>query len=461
MVDHPSTRGTPRPLHPATHGRRPCASRIARLATLAACALAAVASAAGAPAPPRHGPTPGNGATLAGEPTLREVFAAVLEGAPQLAVYSAEIRAREAQAVEAMLLPNPELQTDVEDVGGSGDRRAFEQTEITVVLAQLIELGGKRARRQRVAESRRALAGWDWEVARLDALAAAARAFSTTLAGQERLQLAVELTRLAEQSLRGVEAQLATGGASTIEASQARVAVAATETDQVLARNELDAARALLAGTWGEEVPRFTRVRGRLAAAPPPPFETLLAGLEANPDMARWTAEREASEAVVALERARAVPDVTVGLGGRHFAADGTNALVFGFSVPLPVFDRNQGDIQEAQARVAKVHGQRATARAATHAALARAYADLRTSWQRSEILQARAIPDAERAHAHALAAHRQGLLRFLDVLIAQRALFELRAQHVDALAAHAAATADVARLTGESLHEGASPGGD
>ena len=64
----------------------------------------------------------------------------------------------EALSLQAGALPNPELRAEVENVGGSGSRQGFEETETTLGIAQLVELGGKRAARVRMAESERGLA---------------------------------------------------------------------------------------------------------------------------------------------------------------------------------------------------------------------------------------------------------------------------------------------------------------
>ena len=52
--------------------------------------------------------------------TLEEALGATLANSPALAPYPAEIRAREGRALQGGLLSNPEIQTEVEDFGGSG-----------------------------------------------------------------------------------------------------------------------------------------------------------------------------------------------------------------------------------------------------------------------------------------------------------------------------------------------------
>ena len=85
----------------------------------------------------------------------------------------------DARILQAGLLPNPELGAEVENFGGS-DMRSGTFDECGghgSALSQLIELGGKRAKRSRVAKLERDLAGWDYEAKRLDVYVATAKGF--------------------------------------------------------------------------------------------------------------------------------------------------------------------------------------------------------------------------------------------------------------------------------------------
>src|SRR5262249_20755524 len=76
-----------------------------------------------------------------GELTLRDAIAAALRGSPELDAFASEVRAREALALQAAALPNPELVFELEDFAGSGERQGFDSAQATLSLAQLVELG--------------------------------------------------------------------------------------------------------------------------------------------------------------------------------------------------------------------------------------------------------------------------------------------------------------------------------
>ncbi|MCW5890875.1 MAG: TolC family protein [bacterium] len=428
----------------------PMVRPMALLAALACTAPPALARDAAMPAsPPEAAAAPAPSGAI----TLRDAVAAALVRSPELAAFSAEVRAREAATLQAGLLPNPVLRTDLEDFGGSGRRAAFHSAQTTISLAQLVELGGKRAKRQRVASLERDLAGWDYEARRATVLAEVTKAFVATLAAQERLALADELVRVAAASVRTVGDQVAAGAVSPIERDRAEVALDRTRLERVQIEHDVAAAKATLAATFGAERVTFTAVRGDLArVTAPAPEAEFLARVDANPDLARWTTELEQRSAAIELERARGIPDITVGVGGRHFDEDDTSGAVVELSIPLPIFDRNQGGVREAHERLAKAKAERAAAEASVRGALGRAYQEFHAAWDQVVSLRDRVIPRARAVFDGASDAYARGLYRWLEVLDAQRTLFAVRDQYVQALATYHAARVDVERLSGTPI---------
>lgn len=388
-----------------------------------------------------------------GDVSLRDALALTLERSPELQTFAWEIRARDARAVQAGLMPNPELRTDVENVGGSGNRESFESTETTVRLAQLVELGGKRSKRRRLAELESELATWDYQTKRLLVLQETSKAFVKALAAQERMRLATDQERLAERAIAAVGASVDAGATSPVESTRAQVSLGRVQLARRRAEQELVVARATLAASWGDGTPTFDALVGDLArVTPPPPADVLTARLAAAPDLARWTTELAQRRASLDVEEAQRVPNVTIGAGGRHFSDNGDNAVVLEFSVPLPIFNRNQGGIAEAEHRLAKARAEQAAAQVSAEAALATAAARLSAAYAEATRLRTTVLPQAASAHAGALDAYRQGLFRLVEVLDAQRTLFELRDDYLGVLENYHLLAADVERLTATPL---------
>jgi len=407
--------------------------------------------------PPREPPPIAPALPGAEEPTgvitLRQALSLALMKSPELAASSWEVRAREASTLQAALRPNPEFGTAAEYFGGSGTFQSFDAAETTLQLSQLIELWGRRSKRTRVAALERDLSGWDYETKRLDVLTEAAKAFVDVLVAQEQLALTTELARLAEQVFTTVSERVKAGKVSPVEETKASVALANSRIAVERDKRTLEGARKRLAATWGGTSPTFERVDGELdTVAPIPPADWFARKISQNPDVARWTVELQRRQAALELENVRRFPDLTLGGGFRRLNLTDDNALILGVSAPLPIFDRNPGGILEAKYRLAKAEEERRAAELRVHTALADAYQALATAFAEATALRDEVVPGAQSAFEAATEGYRLGKFSYLDVLDAQRTLFEARGRYIEALAAYHKALADAERLIGERI---------
>jgi cobalt-zinc-cadmium efflux system outer membrane protein len=363
------------------------------------------------------------------------------------------VRVREAEALQAGLRPNPELGLEVEDFGGSGELRGFDGAETKLLLLQRIETASKRPKRRRAAELDAAVAGWEYEEARLAVFAEVVEAFAEVLAAQERVELTAELVRVSESSVEAVGRLVSAGATSPIERTRAEVEAAAARVDLAVGRRSLESARARLAATWGGLGARFERAEGDLGAVAEPPELDLVRGwLARNPELARWNQEIERREAVVELERARRIPDVTVGAGPRRLSEVDETAFAAELSLPIPLFDRNQGALAAARSDLRKAVHERRAAEAHLAAALESAYQELAARHEEVRELREEILPDAEEAFEGVRGGYLRGLFRNVDVLDAQRRLFELRLREIEALRGYHVAEAEIERITGTPL---------
>lgn len=387
-----------------------------------------------------------------GNVTLAQAIAASLTRNPELAAASADVGIRDALITQAGLRPNPSVGVDVQDVGGSGERKGWESGQTTLSVSQPLELGGKRATRRRAAELERDVVYWEVEVRRRNLLAEVTKAFVATLVAQERLRVLDELVDIAEDSVRSVNATVEAGAVSPVERTRAEVQVSRAQAARLAAERELAVARSLLASSWGSAQATFNRVTGALEPlAKPQALETLLPHVPSIPDLTRLETELEQRRAAFALERARRIPDLTLTAGARHFADNGDGALVFGFSVPLPLFDNNRGNILAASRAVTKATLERRAGEISAETRARQAHAALVASFHQATVLRDRTIPEATRAYEGAKDAYIRGLFRYLEVLDAQRTLFEVRSDYLNVLASYYEASAELGRWVTEA----------
>ena len=386
--------------------------------------------------------------------TLRQALALTLKFNLELSAYSHELRASEAALLQAGAMPNPVLDLNGENLSNNRLRANGDRTS-TIQIGQLIELGGKRTARIKLAEAGRSLANWDYEAKRLDVLFRVSQIFIDVVAGQHGQALAGESNRLAQQVADTVGKRVLAGKVSPIEETKARIALSAAQIELEQAKRQLAVARKRLSTLWGNPNPRFQNAAGDLEKFTSMPAHERLAGrVRNNPDLARWTAEIARRQAAIETEKAKAVPDITLSAGMRRFSQFDDRAYLVGISIPIPVFDRNRGGILEASRRLDKTMDEQ-------HAAENRLSTDLAQSFHRvsairNEIdtLRAAILPGARSAYDGATKGYQLGKFGFLDVLDAQRTLFQARSQHLRALADYHRGLSEIERLIGGPLEE-------
>ena len=384
-----------------------------------------------------------------GSITLADALARTLRGSPELAAYNYELRAAEARILQAGLRPNPELSLDIESPTGTGQFKDGSQSQNTLALSQLIELGGKRPARIFEAEAGRALIEWEYQVKRVEVLKTATLVFIDALAAQRRLELAEEVVKVSGEAVTVTDQRVVIGKASAVESIRAKVAVSSARIEIEQAQRDLAIARGNLAAQWGAKKADFLEVRGELDRHQPgPSIQTLRERLLGNPSLARWTAERERREMTLAKQQTLARPDITLMAGPRTFGREPDTTFVLGFSLPLPFSNRNQGNIAEARANLAKLDEEKRAAEARAFAALNEAYQKNTGALREIDILEESVIPGAEEAEKQLNDGYAAGRFTQFEVLDARRTLNAARVQQLRAHADFLKARAELDALT-------------
>ena len=381
--------------------------------------------------------------------TLAKALALTLEHSPELSAFSWDIRSAEARVIQARLIPNPEIGFEGENLNELSSKSGNEMQN-TLQLSQLIELGGKRKFRVREAQFDRESTRWDYQVKRLEVLKQTSTAYIDVLAAQENVQLAEEGLAIAEAAVPAIQKRLEAGKASDVEMVRTNTAVASARIELEQAKRELQTARLNLAAQWGEKKAVFPAAVGNLEQVSKlPPLESLNAKLHGSPNLARWATERVKREATLNVVRAEAKPDLTLEAGPRVIQSHPVDVtFVAGFSVPLPLWNRNQGRIAEAEANVAKVADERTAAETRAYADLNEAYQTLARAAEEVRILRESVLPGAKSALGQITEGYSAGRFGQLDVLDAQRSFNETRTQYVKALADYHKAQAQIDALT-------------
>lgn len=389
--------------------------------------------------------TPAGPSAPASAPTLTLSVAIerALSAHPRLRAAAFEVEAADGAVQQAALPPNPSLGVEQEDT-----RR--ETRTVTVLLSQPLEIGGQRAARTALARRGRDISQAELDALRSEVRADVVQAFFAALVAQERVVAAEESLRIAGGGADATARRVAAGKLSPIDETRARVAEATARIDWRQAQADRLAARHALAAAVGIDEAVIGAVDGDPASLPALPAEVEVARRLADaPALRRARLEVERAQAAYELERTRRMPDVTVTLGAKRAQEIGRSQAVIGVSMPLPLFDRNQGAQREALKRRQAAEQLAEAESLRLRAEVLSAADELRARADEVDALQRTVLPGAREAYTAATRGFELGKFGFLDVLDAQRTWLQARMQWLDALARAHRANADLERRLG------------
>lgn len=361
--------------------------------------------------------------------TLDSALQTAFANNPELAAAQWDIDIAQGGRQQAGLIPNPVASWDVEDT-----RRDSRTTSIKI--SQALELGGKRGARIDVASRAQDAAALTLEQRRNTLRAEVIDNYYGALLAQERLDLAQRSMTVAERGLVVANGRVTAGKASPVEATRAQVQLSEIRLELDRAQIGLTDAYRRLAASTGSAAPNFQAVATQNPSTPTVPSATqLLARLEQTTELRLAKLSILQNEASVGLEKAQRIPDLDVSIGSQYDASVRERVNLVGVSMPIPLFNRNQGNVLAATRRA----DQARDLRNATELRLRTETRQALDLWQ-SANTEVRAfnqqiLPAAQSAVDSATRGFEMGKFSFLDVLDAQRTLIAARTQYLNATA--------------------------
>ncbi|WP_313337811.1 TolC family protein [Pseudomonas oryzihabitans] len=383
------------------------------------------------------------GSAQASALTLEQALAQALRDNPDYLAARQETAAAAGARQQAGLLPNPELAFEVEDTRSASQTRS-------ITLTQPFELGGKRAARVAVAEANAGVVDADLEARRYALRADIIQGFYELLLAEEAVRLAKQSQALAQRSLDSSGAQIRAGKLSPVSGTRAEVEQVTQRLELRRALQQRDNARVSLARQLGVSVIELGEPVGDLDRLPEPPGEArLLQAIRQTPAMLKARQQVAAGDADVDLQRSQRYPDVRVSLGSQYDELEGERVNLVGFSLPLPLFDRNQGNLLAASSRADQARDLQRATELQIQAETLQALRDWRSAAADVDDLRNRVMPAGQRTVDDLTRGFSLGRFAQLDVLEAQRALIAARGQYLLAQRAQIAAWARLERLHG------------
>jgi cobalt-zinc-cadmium efflux system outer membrane protein len=284
--------------------------------------------------------------------TLEVLEGMALLGNPALVRATAEVGAARGNWVQVGLKPNPTVGYEGQQIGSGG---LAEQHGVS--FGQEIVTGGKLRLNRAIARGDIEIVERELSALRLRVLTDVRMAYFQILIAQRQIALADELIRVSQEGAKVADALLNAKQVGRVDVLQAKLEGDQAQLNKQSALNRLDAAWRELAAIVGNPALGYQPLVGDPAAAPcDAQYDVLLSRLlSQSPEIAAAAANLDRARAALARARVQPIPNITFQgvVNWQDNGIDGKPDGAIGASVPLPLFDRNQGNIMRAEREVA------------------------------------------------------------------------------------------------------------
>jgi len=363
--------------------------------------------------------------------TLDELQGMALQRHPMLAEARAKVDAARGNWVQVGLYPNPEIAYVGEEIGDNGKaglqggfiRQKFITADKLQLDRQVVTQQIFVAEQQLAADRQRVLN--DVRVA-----------FYNALIAQRRVEIARQLLRIGNDNVEATRQAVEAMVTSRIDLLEVEVDAEAAKVEYEMAQSQLQAAwRKLAAAVAVSELPP-SRLEGEaLDALPQFDWETQLARLQTqSPEIA--AAANRIEEARWALRRAEAerFANFEIGAGVLKNNGSGNTVATVEISMPLKIYDRNQGGISEAAANYRGATQALQKLELDLQGRLANVFRQYATSRVQALRYANEVLPRADESRQLVQQAFRQGEIDFLQLLTSERTYQRANLVYLDAL---------------------------
>ncbi len=384
---------------------------------------------------------------------LQKAIDIALKNNPGLTAMALELDAAESRIKQAGLWPNPTFEAESENF--SGDYHSFSSAENTFSISQPFLLGGKIKYRKIITEKEKELLHLNYEKNKIDLILDVEEAVYDVLLAQKNLEFAVEAQEIAKNLYDFNAKKVVRKDSSGHQLLSAEIELSQAEIEVMDAKKSLEIARKSLTTLWGVPESQLGRCEESLDRKFDIPEYSKLKEylLENNPEIKAINLQQERGDFLLKSAKAERIPDVEIGFGVRRFEEDNTHAFVAGLSIPLPLFNRNQGSIQEALVNQKKVEVDGNAVRNRLLFELNEAYKTFQTVLHQTDVFKDTILPKTEQYFNLTTESYNGGALEYLEVLEAERTLVETKKRYVELMKTLQSSVANLERLCSQHFH--------
>ena len=387
--------------------------------------------------------------------TMDDVAQYAINNNPELVAQRLEERMARGQLEKASLLlkANPTIEGTVSKKERAPGEEGDKFTNYGFKLSQEFEIAGQRGARIDIAEKEISTVVLVIKDKERLLISEVKDSFGKVLALRKKSELAQEVVRLQEELLGLTKIKFQAGEVSGLDVNLAEVELSKAKRELLLVNREYRESLLALKGLMGLNPDMPLSVEGDLPSAIPnlPDKEVLkTVAFSERPDLKTVTLEVGKTEAVIGLINKEAVPNVT--LAGFYGKDEQKNEVGLTITIPLPFFDRKQGERLEGRAKAEqakiKVDGLKRT----IEREIEQAYTALESALEELSIFKKEILNKAAENLNLLNLAFKEGKIGFFEVRLAQKETVDIQFAYLDSQLRMRIALNAIEKVTGGSL---------
>ena len=381
--------------------------------------------------------------------TLKEATNLAIDFSPALKSSKAGVDAARGSEKQAGYWANPELEIEAENIAGNGQYSGSNSAEYTYSLSQPIDISGQRSARKKAALHTRKAANSTVDINKISIIRDVHTAYAKTLSAAEMLKLAKEQKEISQQVLRIVSKRVNASREPEIQNVKATVAYENSVIELDQRRQELRFSQQYLSKLIGEEISNSSLDHSHFfEIKAPDSFESYKKLLNKSPILKRSDYLINAKRSSFDLEIAKKFSSPKIKFGVRQFRGNDQQAFVAGLSIPLPIFGFNGGNISRAGAELSQARNDQLQTQISLEQNLIEEWKNWQISYSTATKLRDIILPEAQKSFELAQKGYKNGNFPYLEVLDAQRTLFETKSKYYLFLKQYHIAQANIELLT-------------
>jgi outer membrane protein, heavy metal efflux system len=378
----------------------------------------------------------------AGTITLEQLEQMALQNNPTLGQAAAAVQAVEGRKAQSSLYPNPVFSVvaddiSLEDTDGQTDQHLFFNLEQTILL------GGKRGKAGNFFEQEKQLAQINSDMQRLRVLNSVRLLYYQILGIQEQLKVRDELQKVAEKAVEITKELFNVGSADQPDLLEAEIESQSVQVASLAAQNERTRLWKQLATVIGNPDLPLSNLSGSLEENPPElnQEELLKTLLNESSQVKAAQLQLLSRQAAIPLAKSQTIPDLRLlgGIGYNYEILQETGERAgweasFGVGIPLPLFNRNQGQVAKATAEVQSAEREIERVKLALVAKFSSVFTEYLNAKTIADKYRKEMLPRARQAYELYMNSFQEMRAAYPQVLIAQRNQYQLEVEYVEAM---------------------------